>query len=67
MVKLIPKTKKARERIKQYGEIGMILETRENVLFSDEEGPWLKINAADPSSRWVHAKRDSNFGVEVLE
>lgn len=66
MVRLIPKSGKAKQCVKQYGDTGMVLQSRERVLFSDEQGPWLLVSAADPQSRWVHHKFDPDFTVETL-
>ena len=66
-VKLIPKTKKGKERIKQYGDTGVVFEVRDKVSFSDDRGPWLLVLAADPKGRWVHETRDKNFTVEYLD
>lgn len=66
-VRLIPKTKKAKERVKQYGDTGIVFEVRNRIQFSQEEGPWLLVLAADPRGRWVHETNDKNFDVEYLE
>jgi len=62
---LKPKTKKGKERIKQYGASGIVLDVKDKVIFSCENGPWLLIEAADPTSRWVHIKFDKDFEVEI--
>lgn len=67
IVRLVPKTHKAKNRIAENGGVGPILEVRDNVLFSNNSGPWLAVAAADPQWRWVHATEDKNFDVEQLE
>lgn len=67
IVRLTAKTRKAKNRIQENGDVGPILDVRDSVVFSDEPGPWLAIAAGDPHWRWVHATKDKNFTVEKLE
>ena len=62
-MKLIPKSKKGRERVKRDGELGWeIIRTSHRVLFSSEPGPWWFIGNDTPnSSRWIHSYRDEDF------
>lgn len=66
-VKLIPKTSKAKQRIKQYGDVGEVVEVKDEVIFSSDSGPWLRVQAADRYSRWVHKTKDTDFEVEIIE
>lgn len=65
-VKLIPKTAKGKQRVKQYGDTGKVCCLAESVSFSSEKGPWLLVEAADPSSRWVNLHNDKDFSVELV-
>jgi len=66
-VKLLPRTKKGKERIKQWGDEGTVKEIRGTVLFSQDKGPWLLVTAGDRDCRWIHAKNDKDFTIEVVE
>ena len=60
-VKLIGRTKKGKERVKQHGEIWTVKETqRENL--EDR----LLLEAPDGDWRWVFSKSDLNFEVVTL-
>lgn len=65
-VRLIPKTQKGKQRIKQHGDTGKVLDVQNKVQFTSEYGPWLLVNAADPTGRWVHWKHDDNFTLEFI-
>ena len=59
------KTKKGKERVKQWGaEDWVVTRIEDSVLFSTEKGPWLFIdNGEDKASRWIHAKHDKDFSI----
>ena len=65
-MKLIPKSKKGRERVKRDGDTGWeILRTSDRVLFSSDPGPWWFIENATPNSaRWIHSKNDVDFELD---
>lgn len=65
-VKLIPKTAKAKQRIKAFGDTGDVLALMDKIPAKDGKGPWLLVEAADPTSRWVHQTRDLDFEVVRL-
>lgn len=65
-IKLIPKTAKAKQRIKAHGDTGRVIQTVDKVQFDSKKGPWLLVEAGDPTSRWVHATQDANFTVENI-
>jgi hypothetical protein len=62
-VRLIPKTAKGKQRIKAHGDFGAVVSIQSHVQFNDEVGGWLLVEAADPTSRWVHKTRDKDFTV----
>jgi len=63
-VKLVARTKRGRERIKQHGAVGVVQSISMKVFFNPDPGPWLMVTAADQVARWVHASRDPDFSVE---
>lgn len=77
IVTLLPLTKRAKQIVKQHGERWEVLQVRENVLFSDQAGPWMHITPIseqrthytvreareDTASRWIHAHFDDSFKV----
>ena len=67
-MKLIPKSKKGRERVKRDGDFGWkIIETRDRVLFTTTPGPWWLIKNDTPnSSRWVHSTNDIDFEIKPV-
>ena len=65
-VRLVPKTAKAKQRIKAYGDEGEVLEIRHRIQARQSTGPWLLVAAADPTSRWVHQSGDPDFEVKEL-
>jgi len=65
-VKLTGHTSKGKQRIKQWGDTGIILKISNSVQFSQERGLWLLISAADPCSRWILFHNDKDFKVDVL-
>lgn len=70
-------TKRGKQLIKQHGERWECLGSRQRVLFSDKQGPWLLMVPVDENrvartvreareesaSRWVHSLTDDNFKV----
>lgn len=63
-IQLQPKSKKGKQRLKDFPSTGEVLEIRQSVCFSDKKGPWLLVKGGDPTSRWVHIKEDPNFDIE---
>ena len=57
-------TKKGKQRVKQHGPIWEVVKTKENVLFSDKDGPWLLLRAGN-DLRWVHEAQDDNFTLQA--
>ena len=71
-VKLIGKTGKAKNKINEAGRPNAwaIIEVRDTVAFSDKPGPWYHVrpgNNNDDKSRWVNAKDDRDFIVELIK
>ena len=69
MITLIPKTHKAKNKIREAGTDQFeILREVDKVLFSDETGPWLLIapvgDTEAKKSRWVHKTNDLNFSIK---
>jgi len=60
VVKLTGKTKKGKERVKQFGTLWTI-ETR---VDPTGQGRWCVV--CPPSMRWVHPTHDADFDVELL-
>lgn len=65
-VRLIPKTSKGKQRVKQWGAEGNVVGTASEVQFSKDKGLWILVEAGDITSRWVNVHRDKDFRVEVL-
>jgi hypothetical protein len=65
-VRLIPRTAKGKQRIKQHGDFGPVIKITSSVQFSKDVGGWLLVEAADPTSRWVHVTRDKDFVVKFV-
>lgn len=63
--KLTGKSLKGKNRVRENGETWELVEKRQKVLFSTEDGPWLLLSSiANPShSRWVHEHHDTDFVV----
>ncbi len=62
---LIPKTKRGKQRIKQWGKFGKVLRVKESVLFSQERGRWFAVCAGDSSYRWVNFSNDKDFDMII--
>ena len=65
-MKLIPKSKKGKERCKRDGSTGWkVIKVSERVQFSDNSGPgWFIENSTPDSSRWIHSINDKDFSWE---
>ena len=78
-VKLSNKTLNGKNKINTAavkGGVGIwkVIEKQDNVLFSQEKGPWLKIVPLDSSGkelkylmRWVHLNNDKDFEVIIKD
>lgn len=71
-IKLVGKSHKGKNRIREHGETWFVLAETERVLFSsDKSGPWLFIappgkTMNDKASRWVHGISDIDFEVKKI-
>lgn len=78
IISLIPRTKQAKQIVKQHGERWEVVRRELSILFTDRTGPWLyvqplteerapadNVRAArvDSAARWVHEYTDENFKV----
>lgn len=72
-IRLIPKTHKAKNIIKERGNIFFVHSESENVIFSNEDGPWLLcVSLIDADyqrqrSRWINQNNDVDFDVEMID
>ncbi len=66
-ISLIGKTKKGKERVKQYGADNWIVRRIEDsVLFSSEKGPWLFLDNGNANAcRWIHGICDKNYEIKI--
>jgi len=68
MLILTGKSQKGKNRVRELGPIWKIVEIRDNVAFSTENGPWALIvpaNGDKDKSRWVNMKNDKDFEITV--
>lgn len=67
-VRLTPKTNKAKNRIREWGDNWTIREVRGNIMLvfalSDDSGT---DNLLPTSVRWINILNDEDFNIEVLE
>lgn len=68
-VKLIPKTGKAKNKIREAGwpDHWIVVDEKDMVPFSERDGPWLHVtpdNNNNDKSRWVHQHNDNDFIVK---
>lgn len=69
LITLTPKSARGKQIIKECGDQWRVLDKKESVLFSQDSGPWLRIEPAndmprqerDRATRWVHQSRDNCF------
>ena len=73
-IKVTGVSQKGKNRIRQHGDIWVVLAETDRVLFSPSQpGPWLFIappgmGQTDAPSRWMHLHNDPTFGlVKVLD
>jgi hypothetical protein len=73
LLKLTPKTLKAKSRLREAGttEHWIIIREADEVAFSDKPGPWYYIrpdntSGDDRHNRWVNRHNDADFNVEFL-
>jgi len=66
-ISLLGKTKKGKERVKQYGAGNWIVKrVEDSVLFSSEKGPWLLIDNGNTNAcRWIHGTWDKNYEIKI--
>lgn len=73
MVRLIGKTQKGNNRVRERGDVWEVLKIEDDVLFSDQHGPWLFLHpVSDPDkgsnhNRWVHQHDDKDFIIKDIE
>ena len=65
LVRLIPKTNKAKQRVKQWGDVGAVVSRCRWVQFSTQEH-WMQVEAGDQTSRWINLKNDVDFDWEEV-
>ena len=71
-MKLIAKSPKGKQILKELGDNWKVVETRDKVLFSDRAGPWLFIQPNtchrvlnQLRSRWIH--KDGSVDLEISD
>lgn len=67
-VTLTGKTKKGKQRVRDFGPTWSVLRRQDRVLFKPEPGPWLLIappgrDSEDHAARWVREHCDTDFVV----
>ena len=61
-IRLVGITKKGKEVLKNTTDVGIIEKVQDQVIFSDDRGPWILVSAG--GGRWVHLTRDQHFTIE---
>ena len=68
-VKLVGKSMKGKNRVREHGSVWTVHVITEKVLFNPQPGPWLFVSPLgrlfqDKASRWVHQTDDQDFIVD---
>ena len=66
-VSLIPKTRYAKNKVHEHGEIWKVIDLKTKVLFSNLEGVWLLLESLkDKDMRWVSFDKSLDFEVKGI-
>ena len=67
-MRLTGKTQKGKNRIREHGDLWVLLKTRDSVLFDTKPGQWFLIAPCNngSASRWIHSINDRDFEIEEM-
>lgn len=68
-IRLAGVSQRGKNRIREHGELWLVLAETEHVLFNPGPGPWIFIaphgkTMNDKASRWIHLNDDIDFKIK---
>jgi len=72
LIRMNGKTQKGKNRVREHGEIWVVLREADRVIFDSSTGPWAFIaprglGRESNGSRWVNLRWDRDFQIEELD